>query len=284
MERLAPVEFVAARFLPVALFCLLWFAVLPSERREARRILTERGVLVVGLGMLAVWGYNLAFAAGHHRVPAGTGSLFTVLNPVLTFVLAVVLGHERPRWTKVGGILLAFAGLYTVVIHGSGRTVEPAYLRDASLLLLAPVSWSLYTVLSKPILGRYRPLTLNFLVLGLASFPTIPFALSSAPFQAKVAAWGLERHLWALFLAFACTLLGFWFWYEALKRVPATTAASFVFLNAPLTVAFDWLWFSRVPRAAWVLGCVLVLGGVWLSTYDRENGLWAKGRRKTEVP
>lgn len=268
LERLGPVEFVAARFVPVALFCLAWFFFLPTERLEARKILAERGALVLGLGLLNVWGYNLAFAAGHHRVPAGTGSLFTVLNPVLTFVLAVALGHERARWSKVAGIALAFSGLYTVVIYGSGRAVEAAYLRDALLLLGAPLSWSLFTVLSKPLLGRYRPLTLNFLVLGLASLPALGFAVVSTPFHAKVAAWGAERHLWALFLALVCTLLGFWLWYEALKRVPATTAAAFVFLNAPLTVAFDRLWFGHVPRSAWVLGCALVLAGVWISTRE----------------
>lgn len=267
-ERLGPLEFVEARFAPVAAFCLLWFAFQPAARREAREVLARHAPLTVLLGLLAVWGYNLAFAAGHHRVPAGTGSLFTVLNPVLTFVLAAAIGLERPTLRKALGIALACAGLYTVVVYGAGRKVEPAYLRDALLLLGAPISWALYTVLSKPLVERFSPLHLNFLVLGLASLPALGIAVVDRGFHAKVAAWGGDRFFAALFLALACTVLAFWLWYEALKRLPATTAAAFVFLNAPLTVAFEWLWFGRVPRPAWVVGCAVVLAGVYLSTRE----------------
>lgn len=266
--RLGPLELVEARFAPVAAFCLLWFACHRAARREARQILAGHAPLTVVLGLLAVWGYNLAFAVGHHRVPAGTGSLFTVLNPVLTFVLAALVGLERPTWRKAAGIALACAGLYTVVVYGAGRKVEPAYLRDALVLLGAPASWAFYTVLSKPLVGRFSPLHLNFLVLGIASLPTLPLAAFDRSFHAKLAAWGGERYGAALFLALACTVLAFWLWYEALKRLPATTAAAFVFLNAPLTVAFEWLWFGRVPGPAWVAGGVVVLAGVYLCTRE----------------
>ncbi|HRC84827.1 MAG TPA: DMT family transporter [Thermoanaerobaculia bacterium] len=269
-ERLGPLELVEARFVPVALWCLGWFLLLPAARAEARRILASHPLQVLFLGLLSVWTYNLAFAVGHHRVPAGTGSLFTVLNPVLTFFLTVALGQERATWLKVAGLALAIVGLYTVVIHGSGRMVEPAYLRDALILVGAPASWSLCTTFSKPLVGRFSPLHLNFLVLGLASLPTLPLALADRGFQARVAAWTLPRYGAALFLALACTVLAFWLWYEALQRLPASTAAAFVFLNAPMTVAFEWLWFGRVPRPVWWLGCAVVLAGVYLCTRDRD--------------
>lgn len=267
-ERLGPLEFVEARFAPVALACFGWFLLVPSSRREAKQILLAHPLLVVTLGALSVWGYNLAFAVGHHRVPAGTGSLFTVLNPVLTFVLTVSFGQERLRWQKVAGLGLAFIGLYTVVVHGAGRAVEPAYLRDALVLIGAPISWAVYTFLSKPLLGRTSPLTLNFLVLAIASAPTVPLVAVDGSFQRKLAAWSGVRFVAALFLAVFCTVIGFWLFYEALRRLPASTAAAFVFLNAPLTVAFEWLFFGRVPGPLWILGCAVVLSGVFLCTRD----------------
>lgn len=262
--RLSPVEFVVARFVPVALFCLGWFAVLPSARREARAILRERAGLVLLLGALNVWAYNLAFAAGHRRVPAGTGSLVITLNPVLTFLLAVVVGLERATLRKALGLAIAIAGLYVVVVHGAGRAIEPAYLRDALLLGLAPASWATYTVLSKPLVGRWSPVHLTFLTLGLGSLPSfVPLALDGA-FRRKVALWGSGPWIAALFLGIGCTLVGFWLWYEALRRIPASTAAAFVFLNPPLALFFEWLWFGRVPAAGLYLGGAIVLAGVWM--------------------
>ncbi len=267
-ERLAPVELVEARFVPVALWCLLWFALVPEARRAARRLLAEHPVLTPSLGLLNVWGYNLAFAAGHQRVAAGTGSLITALNPILTFFLTALLGQEKLSWRKAASLAVAFGGLYVVVVHGAGRQVEAAYLTDALVLTLAPCSWALYTVLGKPLLARHPPLHTTFLTLGLASLPTLPLAAFDRRFQNHLAAWGPGRWGSALFLSLACTVLAFWLWFEAVKRLPASTAAAFVFLNAPLTVGFEWLWFRRVPQPAFIAGGLLVLTGVWLCVRD----------------
>jgi drug/metabolite transporter (DMT)-like permease len=257
---------VLVRFAPVALWCAAWFALLPSARREARAIVGSHPLLVPWLGFLNVWGYNLAFAAGHRRVGAGTGSLIITLNPVLTFLLAVFSGQERATWRRAAGLAVAFAGIYVVVVHGAGRAVETAYLHDALLLLGAPASWAIYTVLSKPLVARYSPLHLTFLVLGVASLPTVPLALASAGLRRKIELWGVERFGAALFLSLACTLFAFWLWYEALRRLPASQAAAFVFLNPPLALFFEWLWFGRVPASGLFVGGALVLAGVFLCT------------------
>lgn len=263
-ERLDPLELVVVRFLPVALCCLAWFALLPGARQAARGILMERPGLVLLLGLLNVWGYNLAFGAGHQRVPAGTGSLITALNPVLTFAIAAVVRLERATVRKALGLAVALAGIYGVVVYGAGRAVEPAYLRDALLLAGAPMSWALYTVLSKPLLARHSPVHLSLLIVGLAALPTLPIAIGLPALHAKVALWGPERHAAALFLAIFCTLIGFWLWYEGLRRLPASTAAAFVFLNPPLAILFEWLWFGRRPQVGLLAGGALVLAGVWL--------------------
>lgn len=278
-ERLTSVEFVTVRFLPVALWCLLWFLVHPAARREAARLLRAHPALVVALGLFNVWGYNLAFGEGHHRVAAGTGSLIIALNPVLTFLLATLLRLERPPWTRAAGMAVAFGGIYLVVVHGAGREVAAAYYLDALVLLGAPVSWALYTVLGKTLLDRASPVHLTFLVLGLASLPTLGLALTDAGLQAKVSAWGGERFGAALFLSLGCTLLGFWLWYEALKRLPATEAAAFVFLNPPLTLVFEWLWFRRAPTAGLLAGGLVVLAGVYLCIREPGAG-WGLYRRR----
>lgn len=271
-ERLGPLEFVLARFSPVALWCLGWFAAVPAGRRQAAEILRRHPLLVAALGFFNVWGYNLAFGAGHHRVPAGTGSLIIALNPVLTLVLAVALRLERPTWPKAAGLAVAFTGIYVVVVHGAGREVAPAYLGDALLLLAAPVSWACYTVLGKTLLARHSPVHLTFLVLGLASLPTLPLAFIHGGFRGHLAAWGPQRYGAALFLALGCTLLAFWLWYEALKRLPASTAAAFVFLNPPLTLLFEWLWFRRAPTPGLLVGGAVVLAGVYLVTRRPRPG------------
>ena len=280
-ERLGPVAFVLMRFAPVGLFCLAWFALLGRERRAAVELLRRHGWTILVLAAVNVWGYNLAFGFGHHRVAAGTASLIIALNPVLTLLLAAALGQERISWAKALGLGVAFSGLWLVVSRGAGRAVDLPYLQDAAVLALAPVCWALYTVLAKPLLEESSPVTLTFLALGLGSLPTLPWLaadlLVRGDLHGHLAAWsaagtGVERWGAALFLSLGCTLLAFWLWFEALKRLAASTAAAFVFLNPPLTLLFEWLWFAKVPSAGFLSGGALVLIGVYLATRRRRAG------------
>src|SRR5205807_189223 len=81
---------------------------------------------------------------------------------------------------------------------------------------------------------------------------------------AAVAHWSAERWVAALFLGLVCSCLGYWLWNIALQRLPATTVAAFVFLNPPLALLFEWLWFGHVPAWGLLVGGTLVLVGVRL--------------------
>ena len=59
-------------------------------------------------------------------------------------------------------------------------------------------------------------------------------------------------------------MVGFWLWYEALRRLSASRTAAFVFLNPPLALFFEWLWFGRAPASGLLLGGAVVLAGVYL--------------------
>jgi drug/metabolite transporter (DMT)-like permease len=263
-QRLGPVAFVVARFVPVALVTWPWLLLSRRRRADVARLLREHGPLIGVLGLISVWVYNLPFAAGQRLVPPGAASLIITLNPVLTFVLAVLLRIERFAALRAAGLALAFAGVWQVVVHGAGREVHGAYLADALLLTLSPLSWALYTVLGKRLLGVASPLLVTYLTLAIASAPTLPIALLHPGMRAAVARWPLERWAAALFLGLACTLLGYWLWNVALRRLPATTVAAFVFLNPPLAILFEWLWLGSAPSWGLLLGGAIVLAGVRL--------------------
>ena len=275
-ERLGPLDFVVARFLPVALVTWPWLLSGRRRRAEVARVLRLHAPLIVVLGLLSVWTYNLAFGAGQHLVPPGTAALIIALNPVFTFLLAMALRQERFAGPRAFGLMLSFTGVWYVVVHGSGKEVGGAYLVDALLLALAPLSWSLYTVLGKRILGVASPLLLTYLSLAIATAPTVPLALLRPSFRSAVAHWPPSRWIAALFLGLACSLLGYWFWNVALRRLSPSTVTAFVFLNPPLAVLFEWLWLGRAPSWGLLVGGALVLAGVRLclgpAPAEEENG------------
>ncbi|HET9766095.1 MAG TPA: EamA family transporter [Thermoanaerobaculia bacterium] len=287
-ERLEPLAFVVARFLPVLLVTWPWLLASRPRRREVARLLREHGGLILLLGALSIWTYNLPFAFGQRLVPPGAASLIITLNPVLTFVLAVLLRQERFSTSRAIGLALAFAGVWQVVVYGAGRDLHGAFVTAALVLTLSPLSWSLYTVGAKRLLGDAgnggdadgggggdigsgsgpSPVVVTYLTLAIGALPTLPLAFAHRGLRAAVAHWTAERWVAALFLGLACTLLGYTLWNFALKRLPATHVTAFVFLNPPLALLFEWLWFGSVPSWGLLLGGAFVLVGVYLCIGD----------------
>jgi len=269
-ERLDPLAFVAARFLPVLFVTWPWLFATRRRRGEVAALLREHGGVILLLGALSIWTYNLPFAFGQKLVPPGAAALIITLNPVLTFVLAVLLRQERFSMPRAVGLALAFAGVWQVVVYGAGRAVHGAYLIDALVLTLAPLSWTLYTVAGKHLFGDAKrgegpsPITVTYLTLAIGALPTVPIALLYRPLQSATAHWQPVRWGAALFLGLACSLLGYTLWNIALKRLPATHVTAFVFLNPPLAILFEWLWFGSVPSWGLLLGGAFVLVGVYL--------------------
>jgi drug/metabolite transporter (DMT)-like permease len=243
-----------ARFLPVLLgagLLLLWRRPLRLQRAAWWR--------VVAMGLLGVPVYNLAFLHGLKTVPSGTAALVIALNPVFTAVLARVLLKEAFGLRRTVGLVLALAGVFVVIRYGTDKPVDWPYLSSALVLILAPLSWALYTVIGRGLPRAADAFDTTYALLFVGSFPLLVLA-SPALGRSLLAHPGALGA--ALYLAVPCTLVAFAGWIWALKRLPAAEVAAFVFLNPPLANLWAWLFEGATLRPPFLLGATVLLAGV----------------------
>jgi drug/metabolite transporter (DMT)-like permease len=251
------------RYGPVLPFCAAYCLM---KRRSLRQLLSRHGGRVLAMGLCMVPIYNLALNWGQGRVPPATASLIITMNPVFTFILAVLFLRERASLTKVAGLAVSFLGVY-LLIHAQDAAFGRAYLLSALVVLIAPLAWASSTVAGKPIAERMDPLLLTFAATGIGSLPSFVLLLVNAGGVHRIIAT-LPPVGWAAFLhlSILCTLVGFAVWFWALRRLPASTVAAFVFLNPPLTALFGAVWGTeRLHWATAAFGAV-ILAGVALSS------------------
>ncbi len=266
-----------ARFVPAALFaggyCVL------RRRSECLAILRYHWRRLLLCGFLSVPGYNFSLYFGQqHGVPAPVASLTTTLAPLFLIIFGAVFLSERLTLRKLVGFLVAFAGVFLISqAKDSGESVS------YSLLLLitaaAPLSWSLFSILSKPVSGSCDPVLWTYLSIVVGTLPLLAvFPFSGGPELMKLDPVGWFS---VLYLSLACTVLGFSLWVYLLKHLPASTVGLTVFLNPPLTTASKWLLALVLPAAftfeiltlEWMGGCVVLIGiGVALLGRSREPG------------
>ena len=244
----------AARFLPVLLgagLLLLWRRPLRLPRAAWWRI--------VAMGLLGVPVYNLAFLHGLKTVPSGTAALIIALNPVFTAVLARIVLGEKFGLRRTAGLVLALAGVFVVVRYGTDKPVDWPYLSSALVLVLAPLSWAVYTVIGRRLPAAASALDTTYALLFAGSLPLLGLGTPAlgARLLAHPGALGA-----ALYLAVPCTLVAYAGWVWALKRLPAGEVAAFVFLNPPLANLWAWLFEGATLRTPFLLGALALLAGV----------------------
>lgn len=253
---------VTLRYGPVTVFCLAYAF---WRRKDVGRLLARDRWRLLFMAALMIPGYNLALNWGQGRVPPATASLLIAMNPVFTFLLALAFLGERVRAMKLIGLMVSFLGVY-LLIRAQQQSEGSTYIPYALVVLLAPLSWALATVLGKPATGRNDPLLVTFAATGIGSLPFTIALLAGADGTHETLV-GLTATGWAalLHLSLLCTIVGFAVWFWALRYLPASTVSAFVFLNPPLTALFGMVWGTEELHWSTVAYGSITLAGVAMS-------------------
>ncbi len=262
LEQLDPYQLTWFRYLP---FPILYGAYLLTRRRAVFAQVEGRDwVKMALLGFLGVVGYHFALNWGLHSsdgvvVSGATGSILVATGPLWTLLFAVALGKEKVTPRALAGSLVAFAGVAVVVLLGKGQA-ELTVAAKAAVILLAPISWSVYSIFCKPLIGRYGGLFVTGVTLSLGTFTLIPLGLQYG--TAPLVALGARQWGALLFLAIACTLAGYAIWNTALKHRSASHVAAFIYAQPVVTAVLGALFFGVQLTPWFLLGSALVLAGV----------------------
>lgn len=265
LVELTPMQLTWYRYLP---FILLFGAWLVLRRRDRFRLLTRKdwGMYVV-VGLLGVFGYHIPLYYGMQDggplpgpgATAGIAAILVATTPLWTLSFSVVMGREHFDRRRLLGSLVAFAGVTVVVLLGSGD-VELDLAKKAAVVLLAPILWSMYSILGKPLVDRHGSLFFAGLSMCLGTLFMVPYGiwLGFRPLQDFTPAlWGA-----IVYISLAATVGGYAIWNFALKRRRPSEVTAWIYLIPVVATIASWV-FLREPVTLWfVVGSALVLLGV----------------------
>lgn len=245
----------------VALFRLLVASLVLAVYAAATRMrLPERKDLpVVALaGFLAFALYHVALNYGELTVSSGPAALLINTAPIFTALLATAFLGERLKvlgWVGMGVSLLGAAVIG--LGEGGGTLLAPGTF----LILLSAVAVSVYIVVQKPYLKKYGALAFTSYAIWAGTLFTLPFlpgllgSLTQAPVPTTLA---------MVYLGVFPTALAYVTYAHAMARLPASRAASYLYLVSPLAFLIAWAWLGEVPTLVSVVGSAVVLAGVVL--------------------
>jgi drug/metabolite transporter (DMT)-like permease len=245
-------------FLRVSAAALLLDLLRRATGSEAIRPADRKRIVLYGL--LGVSFNQVLFILGLFYTSAINTTILTSTIPVFTLAAAVLLGRERLTPRPALGIVLAGAGALALV-NAQRFDWSSDNFRGDLLLLANCTSYSLYLVLSRPILAHYRVVTFTAAVFRygaiLIALLAVPEILRFHPSAVPALAWACLAGV-VLFCTVIPYLLNSW----ALARTHASRVAFYVFLQPLLSTILANTILDEALTAKTVAAALLIFAGL----------------------
>jgi len=263
--HLAPLGLVAARTAGAA--AAFWLVILVGGRREPIRRPADTGKLML-YGLLGVTINQILFLLGLDYSTAVNASVLVSTIPIFTAALVILLGHEIARAHRVVGILLAFLGVG--LVSGVERFDLTSRLFVGNVMIVTNAfSYSLFLVLSRPMLSVYSPLTVTAWVFLFGALYTVP--VGAMPLVHGISQFGAAEWVLLAWIVGVPTVGAYFLNSWCLKRAPASLVAVYIYLQ-PVTAAIlaATLLGERIETQI-IAGSVTIFLGIYLAAGRRRG-------------
>ena len=260
------------------LFWIVRFALRAAGRWE-RVARADLGRLAI-CGLTGVAANQLLFFNGLNLTSPVNASLIMTVNPVLVLVVSAFLLGTPITQRKVLGIAIGMAGAIALLVMGASASNLHASWQGDLMVLINATSYGLYLVAVKPLMVKYKPLTVIAWVFLFGAVFVLPVGLP----QALAIDWAAfePQHMQALaFVILGTTFLVYLLNIYAMQHVPPTVVSIYIYLQPLLATGISW-WAGQnggpnytADLDIWTGACALAIftgvGLVSATQRKREN-------------
>jgi drug/metabolite transporter (DMT)-like permease len=258
-RRLEPFWAAGLRFTGAAALAFVATAALriPMPRARALAVSTNYGLLSFGLG------FGLFFWGTRH-VPAGIASVILGSVPLLTFLLAVLEGHERFHARGLAGACLAIAGIAVISMEAPSGSLP---LWPLLAVLGAAVATAQAAITVRRIPGEH-PLSVN--AVGMAVGAVVLLVTSLVSGEPHPAPWSAGSGLPLVVMVVTSPLL-FVLYVFVVQHWSASAAAYQLVLFPLVSIPLSALLLDESISLSLLAGAPLVLLGVYVGALVPER-------------
>lgn len=264
-------RFLASALDPIALGSFrfgIGFALLLPIALMRNHAWPRRSVLLrtAGLGVLFFAVFPVLFNLALHFTSAARGALALSTLPLLTMLLAALLGEERLTARKLVGVLIAMSGVAATLTSGLSSAPPSAWRGDLTMVAAA-FCMALYSVLSKPVIRETGPIPFTVVAMGIGASCLVGLTLCRGGY-APVSEFDGRQWLSIGYLGAFGGAIGFFLWSYALAKSTPTLVALSVTVNPVAAAVVGWAALNEPVGVSLALGLVLVFVGIWVATWS----------------
>lgn len=222
---------------------------------------------VAGLGVLFFGIFFVIHNTSLSYTSAARGSLALSTLPLVTMLVAALLGREPLTVRKSAGVLIAMAGV-TIALGTSLATAPLGAWRGDLIMVGGALCMALYNVWSQPFMARSSRLGFLAVGMGFGSASSALVAWQRGGFAATHS-FGVTQWLAILLLGVFGGAAAFYLWVYALERTTPTRVANTMTVNPITASIIAALIIGEAISLSLVVGMVAVFTGIWIASTER---------------
>jgi drug/metabolite transporter (DMT)-like permease len=220
------------------------------------------GVALLGILFFGI--FPVLFNGAFLYTTAAHGSMVLSTLPLLTMLVAALVGVEQLDRRKTVGVLIATGGVALALVSGLAQAPAGAWRGDL-LMIAATLCMAFYNVWSRPFIMRAAPLTFLTAGMGCGAAFLLMIVVPRGGFAA-VAAFGPPQWAAVAYLAAFGGAAAFYLWVFALQHATPTRVASTIAVNPVSASILAAIIIGEPIGLNLLLGVIAVLGGIWIAT------------------
>ncbi|MDP5276373.1 DMT family transporter [Chengkuizengella axinellae] len=215
---------------------------------------------LIGMGFTGVFLFNmLVLMALEHTSATNTG-VISALNPIAIALLAFIFVKEKLSLRQILGMGIGLVGVLIVITNGDWlRMLELNFNIGDLYMLLAVLTWGVYSLIIKNAAGDLSPLFITFWsgIFGLFMF--VPFTFKKIYFIQSP-----DLNFWSSigYTSIGATVLAMLFWNIGVRNVGGTQSGMFLNFNPIFTALLAFLLLGETLSWPQIWGTIVVINGV----------------------
>lgn len=193
------------------------------------------------------------------------------VTPILLLILSAIFLNDKITWLKVLGIGMGLSGaLILILFQEKTQENAPNIPLGNLLFVLNAVSYAFYIILAKPLIAKYKPITLLKFFFLISFCINLPIGFSEVS-QVQWLSLSSVEIAQILFVIVATTFLTYLFNIFALRQLSPATLGVFIYLQPVVASTFAILMGADTLTALRVGAAGLIFLGVYFTSRKRVS-------------
>ena len=223
---------------------------------------TRQGMKYIFPGAVFISLYNIFFFVGTDRGSASVGGIIVpTFNPVITFIISVLLLKQVFSRKDIIGLVLGFTG-GVIVLQVWTLSLEQMIANGNMYFICASISWGIMSIISGRSHGHVSTLSFSFWVYTISALIYLGVTWNKDIFLIFTYDWIFWVNMF--FLSAGAMVFGTTVYFLATTRLGPEKASAFIFMVPVTALLFSVLLIGERLEVTTMIGGIMTMTAVYL--------------------